>query len=138
MVFSGELGWVTYDAFPESQKSYATRLLLTLPKCGGQPRVTMIMATRNNSESSQLLSLNIWKATTFSQITFSSIVLGFKIGCFLLLEPARMLSAWEDHYRKISKPQTHKLMSNKGCDCKYKPWVLAGLVRWRTAWLLTK
>lgn len=37
MMFSGELGWVTHDAFPDSLKSYTIWLPLTLPKCHGHP-----------------------------------------------------------------------------------------------------
>ena len=87
-VFSVELGWVTCDASPEPLKSYTTWLPLTLPKCHGQPWVTMLMPTRNNAESSQLLSLNICESHNFFTKIFSSTVLGFKTGCFLLLEPA--------------------------------------------------
>lgn len=128
MEFEGEVGWVTHNAFPASLKSETTWLLQTLPKCHSQSCMTTLMALtiQKLTDSSQRTSV---KASTFLQVTFFfSIILDFKIGCFLSLEPVSktlpefkmMLSSWEDHYRKISKPQTHKLMSNKGCDSKYK------------------
>lgn len=48
MVSSGEPGWVTHDAFPESLKTYTTWQLLTLPTCHGLPHGTMLIATKIN------------------------------------------------------------------------------------------
>lgn len=83
MMFAGELGWVIHDAFPESLKSYTIWVATDFAKMPWSSLSDHLMTTRNNSGAAFTEHLG---KPQLKNKTFST-VLGFMIGCFLLLEP---------------------------------------------------